>query len=156
MNEFERHIQAAQGYHELGMHRDALTELDEIAEEMSGRPEVIEMRLIILMHAKRWKEALAISRKLCAAAPDKAAGFIHAAFCLHELGRTGDAKTLLLAGPVSLQREATYHYNLACYECALGELDDAYTHLQASFAIDRKFREFAKTDADLELLRARI
>ena len=138
------------------MHREALFELDQIDATLAGRPEVIEMRLLILMHAKRWKEALSASRKLCVIAPETAAGYIHAAFCLHELGRTRDARDILLQGPPALQREATFHYNLACYECALGEIEEAYTHLQASFAIDRKFRDFAKNDSDLEPLRERL
>lgn len=153
MNDFEKHVRAAQGYHELGMHRDALAELDAIDNPEADRPEVIEMRLIVLMHAKRWKEALTISRRLCAAAPDTAAGYIHSAFCLHELGRTEDARKLLLEGPPALRKEATFHYNLACYECALGEKESARKYLEASFVMDRKFREFARTDPDLQLLR---
>jgi predicted Zn-dependent protease len=113
MEDFERKLAAAQGYSELGMHDDAIAELDAIDPESSGRPEVVEMRLLILMHARRWKDALAASRKLCKAKPEAAAGFIHAAFCLHELGRTQDAKSLLISGPPSLLKEPTYHYNLA-------------------------------------------
>jgi predicted Zn-dependent protease len=157
VNDFERHIRAAQGYHELGMHRDALAELDAIEpSEWSGRPAVIEMRLIILMHARRWKEALAVSRKLTEAAPELPAGYIHAAFCLHELGRTREAKELLLSGPPALRNEATFHYNLACYECTLGETGSALTNLEASFAIDGKFRDFARTDPDLAPIKDKI
>ena len=46
--------------------------------------------------------------------------------------------------------EATYHYNLGCYDAALGNIEDAQAHLRASFKLDRKFREFAKTDPDLK------
>lgn len=153
MEDFERKMAAAQGYSELGMHEDAIAELDAIDPEISERPDVLEARLLILMHARRWKEALAASRKFCKMAPEAAAGFIHAAFCLHELGRTQDAKSLLINGPPSLLKEPTYHYNLACYEAKLGNYPEAHAHLEASFAMDRKFREFAKGDADLEPIR---
>src|SRR5690348_2716140 len=104
------------------MHRDALAELDGIQDAtITSRPAVLELRLLILLHARRWKEALSFSRKLCAAAPESSAGYIHSAYCLHELGRTTEARDLLINGPECLQREATYHYNLACYECALGD-----------------------------------
>jgi len=153
MEDLEKIISAAQGYSELSMHDDALAEIDTIPAEFADISEVQEARLMILMHARRWKEALAISRKACKANPDAASGFIHAAFCLHELGRTHDAKTLLLEGPEALLKEPTYHYNLACYEARLGNLAEAHAHLQTSFAMDRKFREFAKGDSDLEPIR---
>lgn len=153
MEDFERKIAAAQGYSELGMHDDAIAELEAIAGEDSHRAEVMEAWLVILMHARRWKEALSASRRLCKAKPEAAAGFIHAAFCLHELGRTQEAKTLLINGPPSLLEEPTYHYNLACYEAKLGNYPEAHAHLETSFAMDRKFREFAKGDADLEPIR---
>ena len=41
--------------------------------------------------------------------------YIHKAFCLHEMGRTLEAKHLLLKGPASLLGEPAYHYNLGCY-----------------------------------------
>jgi predicted Zn-dependent protease len=153
MEDFQRKISAAQGYSELSMHEDAIAELDAIDAADNARPEVLETRLLVLMHAQRWKDALAVSRKLCRADPEAASGFIHTAFCLHELGRTGDAKTVLLEGPTSLLKEPTYHYNLACYEAKLGNLAEAHAHLQTSFSLDRKFREFAKADPDLEPIR---
>ena len=153
MEDLEKIISAAQGYSELSMHDDAITELDAIPSEFADLTEVLETRLHILMHARRWKESLAVSRKICKANPEASSGFIHAAFCLHELGRTHDAKTVLLEGPESLLKEPTYHYNLACYEVRLGNLAEAHAHLETSFAMDRKFREFAKGDSDLEPIR---
>jgi hypothetical protein len=58
---------------------------------------------------------------------------------------------LLLSGPASLKAEATYHYNLACYEAALGNLDQARAHLDVSFAMDKKLRDHARTDPDLRI-----
>lgn len=150
----ERTILAAQGYSELLMFDEALDELATLPAGPARNPAVLELRTIILMQAKRWKPALATSRELCVAAPDKSAGFIHTAFCLHELGRTTEARDLLLAGPETLHKEPTFHYNLACYECALGHLEVARLHLEKSFALDKKMRDFAKTDPDLAQLRA--
>lgn len=153
MEDFEKRMAAAQGYSELGMHEDAVAELDAIDPENAARPDVLEARLLVLMHAGRWKEALAASRKICKACPEEAAGFIHAAFCLHALGRTQDARSTLVEGPPSLLKDPTYHYNLACYEAKLGNYPEAHAHLETSFAMDRKFREFARGDADLEPIR---
>ena len=149
----ERTLLAAQGYSELAMHDDALAQLDSLPEEEAKSPTVLELRAVVLMQAKRWKPALAVSRELCASASAATSGFIHAAFCLHELGRTDEARECLLAGPDALRAEPTFHYNLACYECALGHLDLARMHLDKSFTLDKKMRDFAKSDPDLAALR---
>ena len=149
----ERTLLAAQGYSELAMHDDALAQLDSLPEETAKNPSVLELRAVVLMQAKRWKPALAVSRELCAMEPAQTSGFIHAAFCLHELGRTDEARECLLAGPDALRAEPTFHYNLACYECALGHLDLARMHLDKSFILDKKMRDFAKSDPDLAALR---
>lgn len=156
MEEHRRTLVAAQGYCELQMYDDALAELDALPLEAHAQPTVVEMRLMVLMQAKRFPNALGVARELCALRPESPVGFIHAAFCLHEIGRTEEARTLLLSGPPALEKEATFHYNLGCYECALGRLDSAREHLQKSFELDRKFREFAKTDRDLEPLRGEL
>jgi predicted Zn-dependent protease len=153
VDEHKRTLVAAQGYCELGMHDDALAELDTLPPEAQALPTVLEMRLVILMQARRWKEALEPSVALCRLQPESTSGFVHAAFCLHELGRTAEAKEMLLSGPATLRDEATFYYNLACYECALGNLDIARQLLDRSFSMDSKFREYAKTDSDLEPLR---
>ena len=150
---YERTLLAAQGYSELGMVDDALAEIDSLPAELAENTTVVEMRIHVLRQAKRWKPALTASRLLCRVAPDKACGFIHTAFCLHELGRTTEARDTLLAGPDVLHGESTYHYNLACYECTLGNLDLARLHLEKSFELDKNLKEFAKTDPDLNGLR---
>ena len=148
--ETERKLLAAQGYSELGMLDDAVAELENLPAAMQQDAEVLQVRLSIHMRQRRWENALEVSRTLCRSYPEDAMGFIHTAFCLHELGRTAEAKAFLLAGPSALLDEATYHYNLGCYDAALGNIEDAQAHLRASFKLDRKFREFAKTDPDLK------
>ena len=149
----EKTLLAAQGYGELSMFDDALAELDTLPAEARDEPAAIEMRLGILMQARRWKNALTVSRALTRAWPDKNIGYIHTAFCLHELGQTEEARSILLEGPETLRTEPTYHYNLACYECRLGNVEMARAHLDRSFQLDKKFRDFARTDPDLQALR---
>ena len=152
MQDYERNINAAQGYSELGMHDEALAELDVIPVELLGKTELVEMRLLILMHARRWKTALQMARKLCQYSPDATGGYIHTAFCLHELGRTREAREVLLKGPPSLLTEAVFYYNLACYDVALGEPEQALENLERSFRMDKKFRSFAQSDPDLSAI----
>ena len=146
-------LRAAQGYCELGMTADALAEIESVPAELQRHEAVVELRLIILMQARRWKAALAAGRELTKVSPEKNIGYIHSAFCLHELGHTEAARQMLLAGPETLHAEPVFHYNLACYECMLGHFDLARVHLDKSFDLDKKFRDYAQTDPDLEKLR---
>ena len=149
----QRLLVAAQGYSELGLPDLALAEIELIPEESRHESIVVETQMAVLMQAKRYQDALPIGRELCALTPDRTSGFIHLAFCLHELGNTGAARDLLINGPAALKAEATYHYNLACYEAVLGNLEEARAHLDVSFAMDRKLKDYASTDPDLAVLR---
>lgn len=151
---FEWHFRAACGYAELGMARQSLAELNSIERSFQNRPEVLQLRLHHLMREKRWGQALRISQKLCRAAPECSAGFLHAGFCLHELGKTAEAKQLLLKGPPALLSEPIYYYNMGCYEALLGNVKDARINLETSFRMDASFRELAKRDPDLQSVRA--
>lgn len=145
---------AAQGYLELEMTEEALRELDGLAESEQNLDDVLSMRLFIMMRLQRWKEAVAASESLRKFCPDETDGYIHGAFCLHEMGRTAEARELLLESPNALQEDPAYHYNLGCYEAVLGNVQDAARHLKTSFRMDKNFRELAKDDPDLEPVRA--
>ncbi len=94
------------------------------------------------------------SAPLCRVAPGSSAGFLHAGFCLHELGKTAEAKRLLLKGPVTLLKEPIYYYNMGCYDALLGNVHAAQMHLQTSFKMDASFRGLAKKDPDLKAVQA--
>ena len=132
------------------MTRESMAELNAMDAEHQGRPEVLQLRLHHLMRDKRWSQALRISQKLCRVAPHCSAGFLHAGFCLHELGKTAQAKALLLRGPAALLKEPIYYYNMGCYEALLGNVKDARVNLETSFKMDKTFRELAKKDPDLK------
>jgi predicted Zn-dependent protease len=148
--EFAWRFRAACGYAELGMSRESIAELNALHEDHQGRPEVLQLRLHHLMRDKKWARALVISRKLCRIAPQCCTGFLHAGFCLHELGKTAQAKELLLKGPPALLKEPIYYYNMGCYDALLGNSKSAQVHLLTSFKMDPSFREIAKRDPDLQ------
>jgi predicted Zn-dependent protease len=153
---FEWRLRAACGYAELGMIRESLAELNAIESPFQNRPEVLQMRLHHLMREKKWARALIVSRKLCRVAPQCSAGFLHAGFCLHELGKTAEAKKLLLKGPVALLKEPIYYYNMGCYDALLGNVKSAQVHLLTSFKMDSSFRAIAKRDPDLKAVQELI
>ena len=152
--QFEWQVKAACGYAELGMFRESIAELDAISPRLQNRPEVLQLRLHHLMRKKRWAQALNVSKMLCRVAPDCGTGFLHAGFCLHQLGKTAEAKHLLITGPVALLKEPIYYYNMGCYEALLGNVHGAKENLRISFKMDASFRELARRDPDLQVLHA--
>jgi tetratricopeptide (TPR) repeat protein len=156
MTAIDRRIMAAQGYLELGMHSDARDELSGLPEGSFDRADVVEITLLCLMGDQRWEEGLGLAQRLCELAPKEPGGYIHAAFCLHELGRTSEAMELLRAGPKTLRTKAVYYYNLGCYEARLGHKDEAVKLLLQSFEMDGSLRSIARKDPDLDPVRARL
>ncbi len=152
MTRFERTTVAAQGYFELGMYREAIRALDALEPAEQLEHEVLELRVQTLMKAGHWRKAVRVGETICAVFPQRPSGYIHLAFCLHELGRTKAARSILLEGPPELVKEATYHYNLACYECALGNFETARAYLETSLDMDENLKGYAEKDPDLRPL----
>lgn len=152
----ERSLLAAQGYLELGMVEEALSELVAIETSAISDPDLIELRLHVLMQGERWSDALASAEELLLLNSSALPAYIHGAFALHELGRTAEARDLLLRGPEVLGMDPTYHYNIGCYEAVLGNRESAKRSLEKSFALDSTYRDFAKQDSDLESIRSEL
>jgi predicted Zn-dependent protease len=130
--------------------------LGQLDAEHQERLEVLRMRVDILLRKQDWEDALRLSLRFCAVNPNQPYGYVHAAFCLHELGRTSEAKQTLLDGPASLLDEPVYYYNLACYDTVLGNIEQAKVYLRASFRLDKSFKTMAKNDPDLKQIRDEI
>ena len=132
---------------------EALAELAALPAIEIRDPDIIELRLHILMQATRWADALSTAEELIRLNADAIPAYIHGAFALHELGRTEEARNLLLKGPSELRKDPTFHYNIGCYEAVLGNREAALNSIQASFALDETYRDFARRDPDLTLVR---
>ena len=149
----DRALLAAQGYLELGMVEEALAELSFFQPQEINDPDLLELRLHILMQEGRWSEALLSAEELLRLNASAVPAYIHGAFALHELGRTAEARDLLKRGPEILRNDPTYHYNIGCYEAVLGNRELAKDSLKKSFALDESYRDFAKKDPDLAAIR---
>lgn len=144
------HFIAAQGYFELGMLADAWERLAELSTEERLHPRSLRLRAQLHITAGEYPKALAVCRQLCDIAPDDASGYIHGAYCLHELDRTEEARELLVNGPDALREEPIFFYNLGCYEARLGQTDSACAWILRSFMMDDALRRHARRDPDLE------
>jgi predicted Zn-dependent protease len=156
MTEWERHIAAAQGYVELGLHAEAQEELTHLPQHQRDRSDVVELTVLCLMQEGRWASALKKAHHLCQNEPNQPGGFIHAAYCLHELERTQEALDLLARGPASLRSKPVYYYNLGCYLARLGQDEKALQLLKQCFEMDSSLRRDARQDPDLDSLRPKL
>jgi Flp pilus assembly protein TadD len=144
---------AAVGYYQLGMYEEAWQELKGLPAGEELRTEVLGLKISVLMQLKHWEQAVSQSTELLKISPGEKAAYIDIAYCLHELGRTEQAREFLLGAVNLLRDNATFHYNMACYEARLGNLESARGYLQHACKMDGHFKEFSKTDPDLKPLR---
>jgi tetratricopeptide (TPR) repeat protein len=148
------HLQAAQGWLELGNHIEANEELENITPELRAHPAVLAVRWEIYAAAKKWEATLDIAAALIQLDPDDPLGWAHRSYALHELKHTAEARDNLLRVVEKFPVSATMRYNLACYECQLGRLEQARHWLEKAFAIGdaRKMKLAALDDPDLQPL----
>jgi len=148
-------LEAAQGFLELRMPKEALKELEKLSSESQQEMEVLLLKSSAHMYLKQWKKAFTFGNQCCEAYPHDPRCFIQSAFCLHELKRTEEAKNRLLGGPPGIRNIPEFYYNLACYELALGEIDNAKRALSRAFRMDERgeyLRKAAGLDEDLKPL----
>jgi tetratricopeptide (TPR) repeat protein len=152
------HLQAAQGWLELGSHTEAELELRNLAPELSEHPAVLQVRWAVCAAGRNWEAALEIAATLIQLAPADPFGWIHRSYSLHELKQTAEARDNLLRAVDKFPDDPTMRYNLACYECQLGRLDEATGWLRKAFALGdaRMMKLTALDDPDLKPLRVEI
>jgi tetratricopeptide (TPR) repeat protein len=150
-----RHLEAAEGWLGLGSWTEAQKELDAIVSPAQGHPRVLQLRWAVSAAHKDWLAGLEVAAALIQCAPDDASGWVHRSYCLHELKRTQEARDNLLRVVDQFKSDTTIRYNLACYECQLGRLDQALTWLQKACTLGgtRRISQMALADPDLEPLR---
>jgi predicted Zn-dependent protease len=153
------HLQAAEGWIGLGNYAEANDELEQIAAANRAHPDVLQLRWRIYADARKWDACLDIAPALTTMTPERRFGWIHRAHALDKLGRTREAKELLLSVEGDFEANSTISYHLAQYCARLGQIDQAKEWLAKAFlsADDllgvERLRKMALEDPDLEPLR---
>jgi predicted Zn-dependent protease len=152
------HLNAAEGWLGLGNHVEANEELEKITPTMRAHPDVLAVRYEIYAKAKHWDACVHIAAAIVKRAPESPFGWIHRSYSLHELKRTKEARENLLPAVDLFPKEIVIRYNLACYECVLGNMGQAKLRLSEAFNLAQKQKCFDKwrlaalDDHDLEPL----
>ena len=148
------HLRAAIGWIELGNGLEATDELEQITVALRSHPDVLEVRWRIGAQAKQWERCIELATALTQITPEQSLGWIYLANSLYWAGRTPEARDTLLGVRERFPDEPGLPYNLACYECQLGNLAKAINWLDIAFGLGtgKRLRRAALEDEDLQPL----
>ena len=149
-------LDKTRGYIDIGMLDEASAAIESLPEARRNSSEAKEMNIVITILKEDLEKALTLCKEFSEEFPEKHAGFIQGAYCLHAMGRTQDAIDFLQSGPKCLLDEPVYFYNLACYEVAMERNQAALTWLNQSIEMKPANRRVALKDPDLAAIRSEI
>ena len=147
-------FRAASGWLDLNNFNEAEAELNKISEGAQLHPDVLEIRWRTNAHVLNWTACIAIAETTIRVAPGEVSGWIHRSFALHELKRTSEALEKILPAVELFPKDWTLIYNVACYQCQLGDLPAARLWLARAFTLGHleESRARALEDPDLQPL----
>lgn len=154
------HLRAAQGWLGLGNWREANEELEKIAPALRAHPDVLEVRFQIHAEAGQWNMAAEIARELVQISPKEPQFWISHAYATRRMpgGGIPQAAEILNKARQLFPKESLIAYNLACYDCQLGNNMDAGKWLKIAFDLGdaKQVKVTALKDPDLKPLWAEI
>lgn len=92
-----------------------------------SHPDTLEMLWLIQAAQDDWVGALSTGTQLVQIAPERPAGWLHRAYAMRRVPEGGiqEAWDLLLPAAEKFPSEGVIPYNLACYACQMGQLDES-------------------------------
>lgn len=147
---FKSRITAAEGYIELGMPLEANEELEQIDAAQRSHTEVLALRLKIYSALKKWELMQTVAKRLALIEPEKIQWTVSWAYATRRAESIEAARLILMDAVERMPEVAVFHYNLACYECQLGNVEEAKSRLKRAFELEPRYRFKALDDEDLE------
>src|SRR6185369_9591291 len=104
--------------------------------ELRTCPEVLQLRWLICAQEKKWQACIEIGQTLVELKPQDSFGWINRSYALRRTLEGGvlAAYNALLPAVDQIKDLEQVAFNLACYSCCLGDLDEATEWLKRSFA----------------------
>jgi Flp pilus assembly protein TadD len=150
------HLSAASGWLGLGNVVEAGAELEKIAPQFGSHPEVLAVRCDIHFKAGSWDAAAEIAGTLTRLEPQEPGAWISLAYATRRKtgGGIAQARAILIQVQRTFPKETIIAYNLACYDCQLGDLDAAKAWLDKACILGDalSIKKMAGQDPDLEPL----
>ncbi|HYR58170.1 MAG TPA: hypothetical protein VEO95_06055 [Chthoniobacteraceae bacterium] len=147
-----RALEAADGYLYLGLPDEALGEFGAIPAVERKYASVMLAEIRVLLHMKQWKRAETLSARGGELHPEEDEFTVQRVFALHQLEKGEEAFRVLLSAPEWIRRTGILHYNLACYEARLGDINTARRCIDAAIEINSAIKKNARSDPDLAAL----
>jgi len=150
------HLSAAAGWLGLRNVAEAGVELDKIAPRFRSHPEVLAVRCDVLFQSGNWDAAAEIAGELTRLEPQEPGAWISLAYATRRKNGGGipQARAILIEAQRTFPGETIIAYNLACYDCQLGNLNAARLWLERACTLGntRAVKRMAREDRDLEPL----
>lgn len=154
------HLSAAIGWLGLNNWREAKLELDKISVDNRHKPAVLLVEYDVYATAKDWGGAADVANCLIEAIPDSAGVWLSYAYAVRRKpgGSIEQARAVLRKGEELFPGESMIAYNLACYECQLGNMNVARDWLDKAMSRGdaKQIKALAVKDADLEPIWAEL
>ncbi len=149
------YVNAAIGWLELGDTREAKAEISNVTAVYRRHPEVLRVRFALAAKDGDWEAAVELARAICRKVPEFALGWVCQAYALHRLGRTQAAWDLLSGVVDQFADEYSIPYDLACYACRLGRLDEAREWVERAMRLagPEQIKNMVSMDPDLQPLK---
>ena len=147
---FKTRITAAEGYIELGMPLEANEELEQIDADQRSHTEVLALRVKIYSALKKWELMQTVAKRLALIDPENVQWTVSWAYATRRADSIEAARIILVNAIERMPDVAILHSNLACYECLLGNLEEAKNRLKRAFEVEPRYRLTALEDEDLE------
>jgi Flp pilus assembly protein TadD len=135
------------------MLEDAALALEEIESADKTRNEVRGARVNLYMAAKKWDMAAAVAGQMVKVQPENACWWINLAYSIRRAESIEKAEAILLRAREIHPKSAIIAFNLACYACAGGRIEEAQLRLRHAISLDEDIRKLAIDDEDLRTLR---
>ncbi len=153
-------VSAAEGWLELGAPAEASSELSNLSPRAREHPDALQLRWAIHAANEDWSTALEVAEQLVTNAPGVSAGWIHRAYATRRNtdGSLEAAWLALYPAAKLFPKEPIIPYNLACYACQMGRLQESKAWLNRALKIPANrnerimIKKMALADSDLEVL----
>jgi len=149
-------LNAVLGWLELGNTTEARSELESLPAKYDNNIEVLDLRWLLHARESNWEAALKIADRLVQLDPESPSGWLHRGYALRRVPNGGlqQASEVLEHAFNKFPKETTIPYNLACYACQMGNLDQARHWLVEALKRGTKpsLKAMALADSDLESL----
>jgi predicted Zn-dependent protease len=140
----------AEGYLEIGLPAEANNEIEKMAPEDKGRPEIYSLRLQIYAMLGKWDFARVCAEHLARIWPERPAWRIAWAACVRRTEGIAAAEKVLQQAIAIFPEDPLVLYHLACVAAASGEAGRAKVLLALAIGHDDSLRAKALEDQDLK------